>query len=79
MIATTTAIVPVLNHPNAHSARGSTKRPITSWRIAISMMITIQWHGNHAVYYRRPKQRFDWVEANEVDADTNESGHRDVT
>src|ERR1700722_13350579 len=41
MIATTTAIVAVDNHPIAHSARGSTKSPITSWRIAMSMMITI--------------------------------------
>jgi chorismate synthase len=41
MIATTTAIVTVHNHPIAHSARGSTKRPITSGRIAISMMIAI--------------------------------------
>jgi len=41
MIATTTAIVPVHNHPIAHSARGSTKQPITSCRIAMSMMITI--------------------------------------
>ena len=41
IIPTTTAIVTVQNHPIAHSARGSTKRPITSWRIAMSMMITI--------------------------------------
>jgi Mn2+/Fe2+ NRAMP family transporter len=41
MIATATAIVPVHNHPIAHSTRGSTKRPITSGRIAISMMVTI--------------------------------------
>jgi hypothetical protein len=41
MITTTTAIVPVLNHPIAHNARGRTKRPITSRRIAMSMMITI--------------------------------------
>ena len=41
MIATTTAIVAVDNHPIAHSARGSTKSPITSSRIAMSMMITI--------------------------------------
>jgi hypothetical protein len=41
MIATTTAIVPVQSHPIAHSARGSTKRPITSVRMAMSMMITI--------------------------------------
>ena len=42
MITTATAIVPVHNHPIAHSTRGSTKRPITSGRIAISMMITIR-------------------------------------
>jgi len=41
MIATTTAIVPVHDHPIAHNARGSTKRPMTSRRIAISMMIAI--------------------------------------
>ena len=41
IITTATAIVPVHNHPIAHSTRGSTKRPITSGRIAISMMITI--------------------------------------
>ena len=41
MIATTTAIVAVDNHPIAHSARGSTKSPITSSRIAMSIMITI--------------------------------------
>src|SRR5579863_6639377 len=39
--AMTTAIVAVDNHPIAHSARGSTKSPITSSRIAMSMMITI--------------------------------------
>ena len=41
MIATATAIAPVHSQPIAHSARGSTKRPITSWRIAMSMIITI--------------------------------------
>jgi len=41
MIATTTAIVAVDNHPIAHSVRGNTKPPITSSRIAMSMMITI--------------------------------------
>src|SRR3984957_556457 len=41
MIATTTPIVAVDNHPIAHNARGSTKSPITSSRIAMSMMITI--------------------------------------
>ena len=41
MSATATAIVPVHSHPMAHSAGGSTKAPITSRRIAISMMIAI--------------------------------------
>ena len=41
MIPTATAIAPVYNHPITHSVRGSTKRPITSRRIAMSMMITI--------------------------------------
>ena len=41
MIATTTAMITVHNHPIAHSSRGSTKRPITSRRIAMSMMIAI--------------------------------------
>jgi hypothetical protein len=38
---TATVIAPVHSHPMAHTARGSTKRPITSRRIAISMMMTI--------------------------------------
>jgi hypothetical protein len=41
MIPTATAIVAVHSHPIAHSGRGSTKRPMTSRRIAISMMMTI--------------------------------------
>lgn len=41
MIPTATAIAAVHNHPIAHNARGSTNRPITSRRVAISMMITI--------------------------------------
>ena len=41
MIATTTVITPVHNHPITHSARGSTNWPITSCRIAMSMMIAI--------------------------------------
>jgi hypothetical protein len=41
MIATTAAIVAVDSHPIPHSARSSTKSPITSSRIAMSMMIII--------------------------------------
>lgn len=41
MIPTATAIVAVDSHPIAHSGRGSTKAPMTSRRIAISMMTTI--------------------------------------
>jgi hypothetical protein len=42
MIATAIASAPVHNHPIAQRARGSTKRPImSSWRIAMSKMITI--------------------------------------
>ena len=41
MSPTATAIVPVQSQPTAHNAGGSTKAPITSRRIAISMMIAI--------------------------------------
>ena len=41
MSATATLIAPVHSQPTAHNAGGSTKAPITSRRIAMSMMIAI--------------------------------------
>src|SRR5271170_4266454 len=41
IIPATAAIVTVHSHPIAHGARSNTKRPVTSRRIAISIMITI--------------------------------------
>jgi hypothetical protein len=41
MSTTATLIAPVHSHPMAHNTGGSTKAPITSRRIAMSMMIAI--------------------------------------
>ena len=63
MIATATAITPVHNHPITHSVLGSTKRPMTSGRMAMIIITNINGtattplitaHQNNALIGSRP-------------------------
>lgn len=74
-IPTTAAIVTVHSHPVAHSARGNTKRPITSRRSAISMMITIS--ATTPLMTADQNSALIGSRADEIDENADQGEHRD--
>ena len=72
MITTATAIAAVQTQPRAQSGHGRVNRPITLGCIAMIMMTPMSGTATIPFSTRRPEQRLDRIETDEIDEDPHQ-------